>query len=57
MKLKNINLIVIGDIMLDKWLHGDRKKSSAEAPIKVFNLKNKKYSLGEQEIYLEILKI
>ena len=46
MKLKNINLIVIGDIMLDKWLHGDRKKSSAEAPIKVFNLKNKKYSLG-----------
>ena len=26
MKLKNINLFVIGDIMLDKWLHGEQKK-------------------------------
>ena len=26
MKLKNINLFVVGDIKLDKWLHGEKKK-------------------------------
>ena len=37
---------IIGDIMLDVWCDGIFEKKSAEAPIKIFFLKNKNYSLG-----------
>ncbi len=37
---------VIGDIMLDEWCFGNLGKKSAEAPINIFNLKKKNYSLG-----------
>ena len=58
MKFKKIN--VIGDIMLDKWCEGKFEKKSAEAPIKVFELRNSKYSLGgvgNLSVNLKSLKI
>ena len=57
MKFKKIN--VIGDIMLDKMVRVNLRKS-AEAPIKVFELRNSKYSLGgvgNLSVNLKSLKI
>ena len=38
--------IVIGDIMLDSYLFGDASKNSPEAPVKIMNVKQKKYKIG-----------
>lgn len=39
-------VLVVGDIMLDEWVYGDVERLSPEAPIPVFDLKNKNTSLG-----------
>jgi len=38
--------IVIGDIMLDSYLFGDASRNSPEAPVKIMNVKQKKYKIG-----------
>ena len=44
--MKKTNIKIIGDIMLDIWSYGQYQKKSAEAPINIFELNKKKYSLG-----------
>ena len=44
--MKKTNIKIIGDIMLDTWSYGKYQKKSAEAPINIFELDKKKYSLG-----------
>lgn len=41
-----MNILVIGDIMLDINYHGISNKIAQEAPIPVVLLKNKTYELG-----------
>jgi D-glycero-beta-D-manno-heptose-7-phosphate kinase len=43
---KNKKVLVIGDIMLDKYLEGDVEKISPEAPVQVVNITNQKNMLG-----------
>jgi rfaE bifunctional protein kinase chain/domain len=43
---KDINILVIGDIMLDIYNYGDAHRISPEAPVPVFHSKEKKYYLG-----------
>ncbi|MBM4159005.1 MAG: D-glycero-beta-D-manno-heptose-7-phosphate kinase [Ignavibacteria bacterium] len=40
------NICVIGDIMLDRYLLGDVKRISPEAPVQVFNIKKSEPKLG-----------
>ena len=42
----NKTAIVIGDIMLDSYLFGDTSRQSPEAPVKIFNIKEKKNNIG-----------
>ena len=44
--MKNINIKIIGDIMIDKWIDGKKRNLSAEAPIKIFNTYEHKVSMG-----------
>lgn len=37
---------VIGDVILDRWISGDVKRISPEAPVPVLNQFNEKYTLG-----------
>lgn len=39
-------ILVIGDIMLDRYLHGECTRQSPEAPVPVFNFKSKVDRLG-----------
>lgn len=43
---QNINLLCIGDIMLDKFIYGSVDRISPEAPVPVFAYKNEKMMLG-----------
>jgi rfaE bifunctional protein kinase chain/domain len=43
---ENKKILVIGDIMLDKYVSGDVKRISPEAPVQVINVKNEKYVPG-----------
>lgn len=43
---KNNNILVIGDIMLDKYIYGEVDRISPEAPVQVVNVKKEKYILG-----------
>jgi D-glycero-beta-D-manno-heptose-7-phosphate kinase len=45
-QFKNKKILVIGDIMLDKYLEGDVTKISPEAPVQVVNINNQKNILG-----------
>lgn len=45
-ELKDRTCLVIGDIMLDKYLYGSVDRISPEAPIPVINVNNKKIALG-----------
>lgn len=44
--LKEKTCLVIGDIMLDKYLYGSVDRISPEAPIPIMNVSNKKIALG-----------
>ncbi len=37
---KNYNILIIGDIMLDKYIYGNIEKISPEAPVPVFEIKS-----------------
>ena len=43
---KSKNILVIGDIMLDKYVYGKVNKVSQEAPVPVFNMSVSNYRLG-----------
>lgn len=43
---KQTKINIIGDIMLDKWIHGSYGNYSAEAIIKIFKQENFRYTLG-----------
>lgn len=42
----NIRVLVLGDFMLDKYIMGDVKRISPEAPVPVINVKKKQVHLG-----------
>jgi len=44
--LKNGSVLVIGDIMLDRYIEGDITRISPEAPIPILNKQNERYMLG-----------
>ncbi|MBS1518064.1 MAG: bifunctional hydroxymethylpyrimidine kinase/phosphomethylpyrimidine kinase [Bacteroidetes bacterium] len=43
---RNKKIIIIGDLMLDRYLFGDVNRISPEAPVQVFDLKKNEYRLG-----------
>jgi rfaE bifunctional protein kinase chain/domain len=43
---KNINVVIIGDIILDKYIFGDVNRISPEAPIQIVNVIKEKHMLG-----------
>ncbi|MBW2989715.1 D-glycero-beta-D-manno-heptose-7-phosphate kinase [Candidatus Woesearchaeota archaeon] len=45
-RFKGKNILVIGDIMLDKYIFGDVERISPEAPVQVVNVKEEKYIPG-----------
>ena len=45
-QLKNARVLVIGDIMLDRYIKGTVDRISPEAPIPVLHIKNEKVMLG-----------
>lgn len=44
--IKNLNILVVGDIMLDKYVRGDVTRISPEAPVPVINITDEDYTLG-----------
>ena len=45
-KVKDITILCIGDIMLDRFVYGNVNRISPEAPVQILNLKNSKEMLG-----------
>ena len=45
-KVKNQNILVIGDIILDKYIHGSISRMSPEAPVPVVLSHDESYVLG-----------
>lgn len=43
---KKINILVVGDLMLDEYLHGNVNRISPEAPVPIVKLEKKSYFLG-----------
>ena len=43
---KNKKILVIGDIMLDKYIWGDVSRISPEAPVQVVHVQNETYAPG-----------
>ena len=43
---KNLKILCIGDIMLDKFMYGDVERISPEAPVPVFKINREKVMLG-----------
>lgn len=44
--LNAVNVLVVGDIMLDRYLYGDVKRISPEAPVPVININKEQNVLG-----------
>lgn len=40
-KIANSKILVIGDVILDKYLKGDSERISPEAPVPVVKIRNK----------------
>lgn len=45
-KLESAKVLVVGDVMLDKYWHGNTKRISPEAPVPVVHINEAKYILG-----------
>ncbi|MCQ2915061.1 MAG: D-glycero-beta-D-manno-heptose-7-phosphate kinase [Alphaproteobacteria bacterium] len=45
-RFKDLKILCIGDIMLDRFMYGNVSRISPEAPVPVFNFKNQKEMLG-----------
>jgi rfaE bifunctional protein kinase chain/domain len=46
MELKDMNILVVGDIMLDHYVMGDVERISPEAPVPIVHVKNEEFVLG-----------
>ena len=46
MQIENLRILVIGDIMVDKYLHGSVERISPEAPVPVLSVKREEYRFG-----------
>ena len=45
-KINKLNVLVIGDVMLDKYIWGDIKRISQEAPIPIIDVKSISHNIG-----------
>jgi D-beta-D-heptose 7-phosphate kinase/D-beta-D-heptose 1-phosphate adenosyltransferase len=45
-KFTDVNLLVVGDLMLDRFIWGDVERLSPEAPVPVLRVVSEKFSLG-----------
>lgn len=45
-EVNNLNILVIGDIMLDHYIYGDCNRISPEAPVPIVEVKSEDYTLG-----------
>jgi len=45
-KIEYVKILVVGDIMLDKYVVGDVSRISPEAPVPIVHVKEEYYSLG-----------
>ena len=43
---KNVRVLVIGDIMLDRFMYGKVERISPEAPVPIFKFSHEKEMLG-----------
>ena len=46
MKTEDVNVLIIGDLMLDRYLIGDNSRMSPEAPVPVIKKEDTKDVLG-----------
>ena len=44
--LRNVNILCVGDVMLDQYVYGDVDRVSPEAPIPVLNINSRSYVVG-----------
>ncbi|MBL4711309.1 MAG: bifunctional D-glycero-beta-D-manno-heptose-7-phosphate kinase/D-glycero-beta-D-manno-heptose 1-phosphate adenylyltransferase HldE [Gammaproteobacteria bacterium] len=44
--MTKLNILIVGDVMLDRYLHGDTSRVSPEAPVPVVHLKKVDYKPG-----------
>lgn len=44
--MKKLNILIVGDVMLDRYLHGNTARVSPEAPVPVVHLNNTEYKPG-----------
>ncbi len=44
--MKKLNILIVGDVMLDRYLYGSTTRVSPEAPVPVVHLKNTDYKPG-----------
>lgn len=44
--LRNINVLCVGDVILDQYVYGDVDRVSPEAPIPVLNINSRSYVVG-----------
>jgi rfaE bifunctional protein kinase chain/domain len=54
--VSQLNIMVIGDIMLDHYIYGDCNRISPEAPVQIVEVKSDKYTLGGAGNVLKNLK-
>lgn len=45
-KFKDANILIVGDIMLDKYIWGEVKRISQEAPVQIAHINNETYAPG-----------
>ena len=50
-KFQDIRVLVIGDIMLDRFMYGKVERISPEAPVPVFKFHHEKKMLGGADVY------
>jgi len=47
-KFKDINVLIIGDVMVDAYIWGAVERISPEAPVPVISVKKRDFRLGGQ---------
>ena len=45
-RIKNLNILVVGDVMLDRYVNGDVLRISPEAPVPVLRVEEEKSVAG-----------
>jgi len=45
-KLKLTRILIVGDLMLDRYWHGDTARISPEAPVPVVRVRDEEYRAG-----------